>query len=65
MTNPNEREELLESLRILAQQLGRGLRMKDVDEASKRLETALPSTYVKHFGSLNAAFKAAGLQPNK
>jgi hypothetical protein len=54
------REELLESLRDLAEQLSRAPRMVDTDEDPR---TPSSSTYLRHFGSWLKALEAAGIQP--
>jgi hypothetical protein len=54
------REELLESLRDLAERLGCAPRTGDVD---KDLHTPSSSTYMRRFGSWLKALKAAGIQP--
>jgi phage terminase small subunit len=58
------REQLLDDLRKLAEELGRTPSYADIEEASKRGKFASANTYHKTFGSLVAAQTAAGLAPN-
>lgn len=54
------REELLDSLRDLAERLGCAPRTDDVDDDPR---TPSSSTYMRHFGSWLKALEAAGIQP--
>jgi hypothetical protein len=54
------REELLESVRDLAERLGCAPRMVDIDEDPR---TPSSSTYLRRFGSWLKALEAAGTQP--
>jgi hypothetical protein len=54
------REELLDSLRDLAERLGCAPRTVDMDKDPR---TPTSSTYMRHFGSWLKALEAAGIQP--
>lgn len=58
---PYSDKELIKQLRKLRRQLGRAPSRKDVANASKAGKCAAVATFREHFGSLPAAFMAAGL----
>lgn len=58
------RKLLIKQLQALATQLGRTPSDRDVKRASKGRKGAHPKTFVKVFGSFNAAIEAAGLLPH-
>ncbi|MBO7699249.1 hypothetical protein J6S39_00995 [Candidatus Saccharibacteria bacterium] len=55
-------KDLLDSLKVKAQELGRSPRIADLKEDDNMRN---PDTYIKHFGSWNNALKLAGLTSNK
>src|SRR5881398_1828859 len=56
-------EQILEELRSCAQRLGRSPTMREF--ASDPVATVHPQTVIEHFGSWNAAKRAAGLVPRR
>jgi hypothetical protein len=60
--SPYDREKLLDQLRQLAQRLGHPPTVGDLEHASKRGESPSPMTYLRHFGGIPRARRAAGLE---
>ncbi|HEU4388395.1 MAG TPA: hypothetical protein VFV34_11400 [Blastocatellia bacterium] len=56
------RDELIGLLRGLAARLGRSPSIRDIHRSSRQRQCASVSLLISWFGSLNAAFKAAGLE---
>lgn len=56
-------DQILEELRACARRIGRSPTMKEF--AADRETTAHPQTVIEHFGSWNAAKRAAGLVPRR